>query len=181
MAKQYPGITTDLQNFIKQQKIFFVGTAAQEGRINISPKGMDTFRIVNENKIYWLNLTGSGNETAAHLAENDRMTIMFCAVEGEPMILRLYGQAKVIHPRDSQWDKLISLFPPIAGARQVIEVEVDLAQKSCGMGVPCFDYVADRDFLKRWAEKRGKKRLRKFWRDNNQLSIDGKPTKILYS
>ena len=181
MARQYPGITRELQDFIKQQKIFFVGTAAYDRRVNVSPKGMDTFRIINENKVYWLNLTGSGNETAAHLLENNRMTIMFLAFEGEPMILRLYGQARVIHPRDSQWDKLISLFPPLVGARQVIDVEVDLAQTSCGMGVPCFDYVAERDFLKRWAEKKGKKGLRKHWRDKNQLSIDGKPTKILYS
>jgi len=135
MGKQLLEITTELKKFIENQKIFFVGTAVREGRVNISPKGMDTFRIINSNRIVWLNLTGSGNETAAHLQLNDRMTIMFCAFEGKPLILRLYGQARIYHERDSEFSSLINLFPKIAGTRQLIEMEVDLIQTSCGFSV----------------------------------------------
>ena len=108
MAQQHPAVNKKLHRFIKRQKVFFVSTAASDGRINLSPKGMDTFRIANEHTALWLNLTGSGNETAAHLFENDRMTIMFCAFEGNPLILRLYGHAKVIYPRDKRWNNFIA-------------------------------------------------------------------------
>jgi predicted pyridoxine 5'-phosphate oxidase superfamily flavin-nucleotide-binding protein len=178
MAQRYTEINEVLQEFITQQHLFFVGTAASDGRINVSPKGMDTFRIINKNKVVWLNLSGSGNETAAHLIENDRITLMFCAFEGKPLILRLYGYAKVYHDRDSQWADLISLFPHFVGARQVIEVEIDLVQTSCGFGVPRFDFVEQRDLLTNWAEKKGSEGLKTYWKEKNQISLDGKPTKI---
>ena len=120
MSKQIPSITPDLQDFIKTQKIFFVATAAQEGRINLSPKGHDTLRVLNANKFVWLNLTGSGNETAAHLLKKDRMTIMFCAFDGKPLILRIYGHAKIYHERDDEFQKHISLFEENTGSRQII-------------------------------------------------------------
>jgi len=179
MAKQYADISDKLKQFIKQQKIFFVGTAASDGRVNISPKGIDTFHILSKTKVLWLNFTGSGNETAAHLIENKRMTIMFCAFEGKPLTLRLYGQAQVFHQRDSKWNNLISFFPDTVGARQIIELDVDLVQTSCGGGVPLFNFVEDRMGLKEWAEKKGPDGLKKYWQDKNQFSIDGKPTNIL--
>ena len=178
MAKQYKYINEKLQQFIKQQKIFFIGTAASDGRVNVSPKGMNSLHIKNENKVVWLNFTGSGNETAAHLLENDRMTIMFSAFEGAPLTLRLYGHAKIFHPRDTNWDSLISLFSISIGARQIIELDVDLVQTSCGGGVPRFDFREERQGLIEWANKKGTDGLQNYWQEKNQLSIDGKPTKI---
>lgn len=178
MAKQYPNISETLQDFIKAQKIFFVATAARDGRVNVSPKGMDSFRILDKNKVAWLNLTGSGNETAAHLKDINRMTIMFCAFEARPMILRLYGSAKVFHPRDLEWPDKLALFPNMAGSRQIFEMNVDLVQTSCGFGVPLFDYQADRDNLTKWAENKGEEGIENYWQEKNQLSMDGKPTGI---
>jgi len=179
MAKQYDSIDDRLSTFIGQQKLFFVASAAADGRVNLSPKGMDSFRVLTPKRVIWLNLTGSGNETAAHLYENGRITVMFCAFEGPPNILRLYGTGSVIHPRDTRWEEYISRFSSIAGARQIIEVEVEVAQTSCGYAVPLFDYQGDRDILTRWAEKKGDAGVRQYWEDENRFSIDGKPTHIL--
>jgi hypothetical protein len=179
MGKRYTQLSHELQDFIEQQKIFFVGTAAADGRINISPKGMDTLRVLTPNRVVWLNLTGSGNETAAHLAEDDRITLMFCAFESNPVILRLYGHGKAFHPRDAEWKGLMELFPPIPGARQVVDVSIDLVQTSCGMGVPFFDFKTQRDQLNRWAERKGSAGIQEYWGQKNQVSLDGKPTGIL--
>lgn len=179
MGKRYTEISPELQEFIQEQKIFFVGTAAEEGRVNISPKGMDTLRVLGPNKIVWLNLTGSGNETAAHLLKNNRMTVMFCAFEGKPLILRLYGTARLYHNRDSDFHRYIHLFPEIAGSRQIIEVDVDLVQTSCGFAVPFMDFKEERTELKSWAEKQGEERLENYWKEKNTRSIDGFETKIL--
>jgi len=111
LGKKYNEINDKIKTFIQDQKLFFVGTAASDGRVSVSPKGIDTFRIINKNRIVWLNLSGSGNETATHLLESTRMTIMFCAFEGSPSILRLYGKASAIHPRDPEWKDLMSLLP----------------------------------------------------------------------
>jgi hypothetical protein len=179
MGKRYADISTELQEFIREQKLFFVGTAAEEGRVNISPKGMDTLRVLGPNKIVWLNLTGSGNETAAHLLKNSRMTIMFCSFEGKPMILRLYGTAQLYHSQDSAYHEFIQLFPEIAGSRQIIEMDVDLVQTSCGFAVPFMDFKEERTQLKSWAEKQGEERLESYWKEKNSSSIDGFETKIL--
>ena len=128
MSKKLESITTELRTFIEQQKIFFVGTAMAEGSVNVSPKGMDSLRVLDANKLVWLNLTGSGNETATHLQNENRITIMFCAFEGKPLILRLYGHAKVYHERDDQFKKYLDLFSTSAGERQIIEVKVTLVQ-----------------------------------------------------
>lgn len=178
MGKQSQSISNRNQEFIKAQKLFFVATATKDSRINISPKGMDSFRILNENRVVWLNVTGSGNETAAHLLEDGRITIIFCAFEGNPMILRLYGTAKAIHPRDSEWNELIGLFPKTAGSRQVIDIKVDLIQNSCGMSIPFFDYKEERNQLKDWAENKGADGIQEYWEEKNTKSIDGKPTGI---
>jgi len=179
MGKQLAHISPELEAFIKAQKIFFVGTAMREGRVNISPKGMDTFRVIDPNHIIWLNLTGSGNETATHLQESDRMTIMFCAFEGKPMILRLYGHANVYHERDPQFGKHIALFPNMAGARQIMDMKVDLVQTSCGFAVPFMDYKEERTVLKKWADKQGDEGIREYWKNKNTTSLDGHETHIL--
>jgi hypothetical protein len=178
MAKQYPDISETLQAFIGAQKIYFVATAAKDGRVNVSPKGMDTFRILDKNKVAWLNLTGSGNETAAHLLGMNRMTIMFCDFNDRPMILRLYGTAEVIHTKDAAWSEKAALFPELPGSRQIFEMTVDLVQTSCGFGVPLFDYVEDRDNLTQWATNKGDEGIHTYWEEKNQRSLDGKPTGI---
>ena len=178
MGKQYSEISEQLKDFIHKQKIFFVGSAACDGRVNISPKGMDTLRVMGANRVIWLNLTGSGNEIASHLLENDRITLIFCAFEGNPMILRIYGHSRVFHPRDPEWGEFIRLFPSIPGARQIIDINVDLVQTSCGMAVPYFSYLGERDQLKRWAENKGPEGIKQYWRDRNQVNLDGKPTGI---
>lgn len=179
MGKQLNAITSELKGFIENQKIFFVGTAAEAGRVNVSPKGSDSFRVINANKIVWLNLTGSGNETAAHLLRNDRMTIMFCAFEGKPMILRLYGRAKIFHKRDPKFHHYIDLFPLNTGSRQVIEMDVELVQTSCGFAVPMMDYKEDRETLNSWSTKQGTEGIIEYWGNKNTKSIDGFETKIL--
>jgi len=174
MGKRYNSIPDKIIDFIEKQKIFFVGTAEKKGRINVSPKGGDTFRVIDENHIMWLNLTGSGNETAAHLAEQDRMTVMFCAFEGKPMILRLYGHAKIYNRADKRFAQYISLFPEIPGSRQIIDMRVDLVQTSCGMAVPLMDYKSDREELNKWAQKKGPEKLQRYREEKNTISIDGK-------
>lgn len=178
MGKKFKEISASIQTFIEEQKMFFVGTAADEGRVNISPKGMDSFRVVNKNKIIWLNVTGSGNETAAHLLKNNRMTIMFCAFEGKPNILRLYGDAKIFHDRDPEFHEYLPQFPPLAGARQIIEMNVDLIQTSCGMAVPFYDYKEERTHLNDWAKKKGKENIVAYQLEKNAVSIDGFKTNI---
>ncbi len=179
MGKRFTEIGAERKDFIEKQKMFFVGSAAPDGRVNVSPKGMDSLRVLDDNRVVWLNLTGSGNETAAHMAENDRMTLMFCAFEGSPFILRLFGHANVIHPRDPEWDQLYPLLPDIPGARQIFDMQVDLVQESCGNAVPLFDFTEQRDILERWAERRGEQGLHEYWEERNQESIDGKPTNII--
>ena len=176
MGKQYDQISDKHIDFIIRQQLFFVATASSQGRINVSPKGLDSLRIINPNQVVWLNLTGSGNETATHLAEDGRMTLMFCAFEGEPKILRLYGRATGHHENSEIWEAHIGRFPLLPGARQIIVMEVDLVASSCGFGVPLFDYVGQRDKLTEWAEKKGEKGIREYWKSRNNLSVDGKPT-----
>ena len=176
MAKFYEKLTSRLQKFIESQKIFFVATAPEEGRINLSPKGMDSLRIVNEKQIFWLSVTGSGNETAAHLLENSRITLMFCAFSGAPNIVRIYGTGKVIYPNDSEWNNTINLFPKIPGSRQIFDIRINSIQTSCGMSIPFFDYKGEREHLNDWAREKGSKEIQKYWQEKNLMSIDGKPT-----
>lgn len=178
MGKIIQTITPELREFIEAQKIFFVGTAMSTGKVNISPKGMDSLRVIDTNRVIWLNVTGSGNETAAHLLEINRMTIMFCAFEGKPLILRLYGKAKVYHPSDAEWDDYIHLFPPNPGSRQLFDVEVETIQTSCGMAVPFMDYKEDREDLTKWADKKGEEKIKEYWEEKNTKSLDGFPTGI---
>ncbi|QPJ66502.1 MAG: pyridoxamine 5'-phosphate oxidase family protein [Candidatus Nitrohelix vancouverensis] len=178
MSKLYTQLDEKLQAFILKQKLFFVGTADREGRVNVSPKGLDSLRIIDANRIAWLNLTGSGNETAAHVLEIPRMTLMFCSMEGDPMILRAYGTARMIQSRDDEWAEWKDLFPEYPGSRQIFLLDVDLVQTSCGFAVPLFEYVGDRDDLIYWTNKIGDDGVIKYWEKNNVKSLDGKPTKI---
>ncbi|NKB35000.1 MAG: pyridoxamine 5'-phosphate oxidase family protein [Pseudomonadales bacterium] len=179
MAKRYEQLSDDHIDFIQQQKLFFVGTAANDGTINVSPKGFDSLRVMGPNRIVWLNITGSGNETAAHLLQNDRMTIMFCAFDGSPKILRLYGKAAAVHPRDEQWAKLEKLFDPHPSARQYVDFEIELAQTSCGFGVPFYDFKEERDNMDKWLDAKSTEGIEDYWRAKNQVSLDGLPTNII--
>ena len=179
MAQKFDAISDKLKRFIEDQKIFFVATAAADGRVNLSPKGMNSLRIISPNRVLWLNVTGSGNETAAHVLENPRMTLMFCSFAGDPLILKIYGKAKAALPGGREWDKLYRLFEPLPGARQIFDLTVELALTSCGMGVPCFEYAGDRNQLINWAKKKGDNGIKEYWINNNQVSIDGKPTGFL--
>jgi hypothetical protein len=178
MGKKYECLNGDHVEFVRNQKLFFVGTAASEGRVNISPKGMDTLRIIGERRVVWLSVTGSGNETAAHLLKNPRMTLMFCSFEEKPLILRIYGKAKVFHESDSEWNELYTLFDPLPGSRQIFDLEVELVQTSCGMAVPFYSYEGERDALKSWAIRKGREGIEKYWEEKNAESIDGFPTGI---
>ncbi len=176
MAKQFDKISSTLKEFIENQKLFFVGTAGDTGTVNVSPKGMDTLRVINENQVLWLNLTGSGNETSAHLLKNNRITIMFCAFEGNPLILRLYGSAKIYHKGNKEWNENIKHFPDFLSARQIMDVKVELVQTSCGFGVPHMDYQGEREQLILWAENKGEAGIKAYQKDRNARSIDGFPT-----
>ena len=178
MAERFRELNKKQIEFIKQQHIFFVGTAGAEGKVNVSPKGMDTLRVINECKVVWLHLTGSGNETSAHVQENGRMTLMFCSFTKKPLILRLYGQSDVIHPRDSKWQEPGSLFGEHVGTRQFFQLNPELVQTSCGFAVPFFEYRGERETLKNWAESRGRDGIEEYWIEKNQISLDGKPTNI---
>lgn len=178
MAKQVLEITDELKEFINNQKIFFVGTADASGRVNISPKGSDSLRVMGKNRVVWLNLTGSGNETAAHMLANNRITIMFCSFQEHPMILRLYGNGNVIHSNDTEWEELCRLFPENTGSRQIFDLSIDLVQTSCGFQVPYYEYKGERDLLDKWADNRGRDGVEQYWQENNRVSLDGKPTGI---
>lgn len=178
MAQQFDALSGELIEWIGQQHVFFVATAARDGRVNLSPKGQSSLRVAGDREVVWVNLTGSGNETAAHLLDNNRMTLMWCAFEGLPRILRVYGSADTVHPRDDAWDACARLLPPPLGARQYFRLQVDLVQTSCGYAVPQMEFVEDRQVLTQWAEKRGADGLRDYWQEKNRFSIDGLPTGI---
>lgn len=176
MAKQFSSFNERLTDFVGRQSIFFVATAPADGRVNCSPKGMDSLRVLSPNRLAWLNVTGSGNETAAHVRENGRMTIMWCAFEGAPLILRAYGTARAVHPGDPDWEALHENFNPIPGARQIFDLDVEMVQTSCGMAVPYLDFNAERTLLREWADKKGDDGLRDYWEEKNLTSIDGLDT-----
>lgn len=176
MAKFYPALTADLMTFIERQHIFFVASAPNSGRINLSPKGLDSLHVVNEHEVAYLDLTGSGNETAAHLGENGRLTLMFCSVEGAPLILRLYGKGRVIWPGDADWAHYHGMFRAQPGERQIIVLEIASLQTSCGAGVPLYEYAGERIALLDWSEKKGEDGMRAYRHEKNRISIDGIPT-----
>lgn len=180
MAKFFPALTDALCEFIRAQRIFFVASAPNAGRVNLSPKGLETFRILSPSRVGYLDSTGSGNETAAHLRENGRVTFLFCAFAGPPLILRLYGRGRAVRARDADWAQLRPLFgPPLPGERQILVVDLDNVQTSCGMGVPLFTYEGQRTELVEKAARRGPEGIAAYWAEMNTRSIDGLPTGLL--
>ncbi|ELS02423.1 Pyridoxamine 5''-phosphate oxidase [Xenococcus sp. PCC 7305] len=178
MAQFYSELTTELRDFIAQQKMFFTATAPSQGRINLSPKGIDTFRYIDNKTVAYLDLTGSGNETAAHLQENGRITIMFCSFTQKPLILRLYGQGIVIDFKSDRAATLRPLFTNFPGARQIILLNLESAQTSCGFGVPIYDFQEERQTLITWAKNKGERGIQEYQKQNNLESIDGLPIKL---
>jgi hypothetical protein len=179
MASFHEDLDESLCEFIASQHMFFVATAPEEGRVSLSPKGMNSLHVFNSREVGYLDVTGSGNETAAHVGQNGRLTLMFCSFDRTPLILRLYGTGRTLHPRDAEFEERMQSFEPISGARQIILLSVESIQKSCGYGIPFYEYQGERDTLKKWAEKKGPDGLAEYWEEQNVTSIDGIPTKLL--
>lgn len=170
------------RDFILKQKIFFNASATSTSRVNLSPRDAASLRILDEKTVIYLDLTGSGNETAAHLQADGRLTLMFCSFEGPPLVLRLYGKGRTLRKHSPEYNALLAAEfsgqEPL-GARQMVVLEVGLVQTSCGYGVPMFQFAGERETLTRWAEAKGKDGLALYWRTKNQRSIDGLPTGLL--
>lgn len=180
MGKTHPAVTADLRAFIEAQPLFFVATAplAAAGHVNLSPKGLDCLRLLTPERVAYLDLTGSGNETSAHLLENGRITFMFCAFAGPPRIVRLYGRGRVVLPAAAEWADLRPLFPDHPGARQIIVADISRVQTSCGFAVPLMEYAGQRDTLIRWAEAKGADGVATYQQEKNRRSIDDLPTPL---
>jgi hypothetical protein len=180
MGKFPNSIEAHHKEFIERQHIFFVATAplSAGGRINLSPKGLDCFRVLSESKVAYMDLISSGNETSAHTLENGRITLMFCSFEGNPNILRLYGKGFAVLRNAEQWNEYAPHFNIFPSTRQIIVADIDLVQTSCGFGVPLFDYVGERDKHFEWAERKGEEGLKEYVREKNLKSLDGLPTNL---
>ncbi len=177
MGKTYPAIDDAMRQFIEKQPVFFVGSAPldPQGHVNISPKGLDTFRVLGPKTVAYLDLTGSGIETVAHVKENGRIVLMFCALEGPPKILRLHGRGRVVEPHHEEFSRLQARFPELAGIRSIIVAELADITDSCGFGVPLLRYEGQREQLSAWARKIGPEAIKNYQRDKNQRSRDGLP------
>ena len=180
MGKFSDSIQPGHQAFIEHQKMFFVASAplSGEGHVNLSPKGMDTFRVLSPSRVAYLDITGSGNETSAHLLENGRVTFMFCAFDGPPNILRLYGVGRTVLPHDAEWGELSALFALPLATRQIIVADIHKVQTSCGFSVPLYEYTGERDHADKWAEKKGVEGLEAYRQEKNRISLDGLPTAL---
>jgi hypothetical protein len=179
MAKFSTELDETLRQFIGGQRIFFNASAPNQGRINLSPKGLDTFRILSNKCVAYLDLTGSECETAAHLAENGRLTLMFCSFEDKPLILRLYGKGRAVHMGDPQWPDLHARFPSFPGERQIIVLDIESIMTTCGFAVPLFEFKSQRNELLEFSCKMGEERMEAYRRERNQRSIDGLPTHLM--
>ena len=177
MGKLYDGIDSTLARFIAAQHVFFVATAPLDsaGHINLSPKGLRSFCVIDPKTVAYLDLTGSGIETLSHLRENGRIVILFCAFEGPPKILRLYGRGEAVEPGDPRFEQLRTLFPQLAGVRCVIVVALDRIADSCGYGVPIYSYQGERSQLEQWARRKGPQGLARYRAEHNRASIDEIP------
>jgi Pyridoxamine 5'-phosphate oxidase len=176
MSTEYPGLDGYIADFIARQPMFFVATAATEGRVNVSPKGgAGTLAVVDDRTVAYLDLTGSGVETIAHLRENGRITLMWCAFEGPPNMVRVHGTGRVVEVDDPEFARWSALFADVPGARAVIIVAAERVSDSCGMAVPLMTYERDRDDLDRWARSKGTDGLRDYWARKNGRSLDGLP------
>jgi hypothetical protein len=180
MGEFYKQISKKQEEFIKNQQMYFVGTAplSENGHINVSPKGLDSFRVIDPNQIAYLDVISSGNETSAHILENGRITIMFCSFDKKPLILRLYGKGRTILPSNDHWNTYAGLFEVYESTRQIIVVDVDLVQSSCGFGVPRYEFIEHRDIHFSWAGQKGPQGLSAYIDENNLTSLDGLPTAL---
>jgi hypothetical protein len=180
MGKFHESISDEHKAFIEKQHIFFVSTAplGADGHINLSPKGMDCFRVLSANHVAYMDLISSGNETSAHTLENGRITLMFCSFEGNPNILRLYGKGRTVLPGDVDWQELSSHFKIYPSTRQIIVTDVSKVQTSCGFGVPLYEYAGERDHHFKWADQRGPAGLETYQQEKNMVSLDGLPTSL---
>jgi hypothetical protein len=180
MGKFHDSIKPAHREFIEKQHLFFVSTAplSGDGRINLSPKGLDAFRVLGEHQVGYMDLISSGNETSAHTLENGRITFMFCSFEGSPNILRLYGKGRAVLPGSADWEALASHFTIYPSTRQIIVGDIDLVQTSCGFGVPLYEYVGDRDLYFEWAAKKDADGLQAYVQEKNLVSLDGLPTDL---
>lgn len=180
MAKFYENISDDFAAWISQQHIFFVASAplSAEGHVNLSPKGRDCLRVLSPNRVAYFDMTGSGNESSAHLKENRRITFMFCSFETAPRIMRLFGTGRVVLPKDAEWESLAANFNLLAGTRQIIVADIHKVQTSCGFAVPFMEYVGERDTLEKWAENKGEDGLKDYWAEKNYISLDGLPSHL---
>ena len=180
MGKEQDHITEDQRAFMENQHMFFVCTAplSPEGHINLSPKGFDCFRVLSPTRVGYLDIVGSGNETSAHLLENGRITFMFCAFDGPPKILRLYGKGKTVLPGDHEWDEISKQFRILPATRQIIVAEIIKVKSSCGFGIPYYNYTGERDHAIKWAEKKGEDGVEEYKKEKNMVSMDGLPTPI---
>ncbi len=176
MAKFFDSLTDGLIRFIEAQHMFFVASAPTEGRVNLSPKGMDTFRCLDASTVAYLDLTGSGNETSAHIKDNGRITIMLCGYGEEALILRLYAHGEIVYPDTPRWKELAPKFEILPGARQIVVANINSVQTSCGYAVPLYDFADHRQKLVAWAEKKGPDGLDEYRKTKNTTSIDGAPT-----
>ena len=179
MARFYAALEPAHRAFIEAQKLFFTASGTADSRLNLSPKGMDSLRVLGPGRVAYLDLTGSGNETAAHLAHDGRLTLMWCSFDSQPLILRTYGRGRTVRRQDDEWAALHAHFPALPGERQIIVLDIESVQTSCGYAVPIYDYAGERDTLARWSEKKGPVGLLDYWREKNQVSIDGLPTHLL--
>ncbi len=179
MGKTFDRIELQHREFILRQPIFFNASAAAHGRVNVSPRDGASLRVLGPNSIVYRDLTGSGNETAAHLLAHGRLTLMFCSFDAQPLILRLYGSGRTVPRADAEYRRLLDTEyagVEVAGSRQMVMMTVDLVQTSCGFGVPLFNYVRERDTLVRWAESKGEDELEAYRQQKNAVSLDGLPT-----
>ncbi len=181
MADFFPALTDKHIAFINEQQMYFVASAplSGEGHINLSPKGADTLRVLSEREVAYLDLTGSGNETAAHIRENGRLTLMWCSFGASPLILRLYGKGRVVGKGTEEWERLYPKFEPKPGARQITVLEMEIGQTSCGYAVPLYTFERQRGTLEKWAENKGEDGVRAYQHDNNRVSMDGMETGIV--
>jgi hypothetical protein len=180
MAKFYDEITDKQQEFIARQHLFFVASAplSETGHVNLSPKGLDSFRVLSPKRVAYMDLISSGNETSAHLLENGRITFMFCSFDESPKILRLYGIGYTVLPGQAEWADLSPHFTIYPSTRQLIVADITQAQTSCGFGVPRYDYRGERDHHFQWAEAKGPDGLAAYRLENNSRSLDGLPTPL---
>ncbi len=175
MGKIYEELDQERIEFIETQKVFFVGTAptSLDGHVNISPKGMDSLRVLGPTTVAYLDVTGSGVETISHVKENGRLVMMFCAFEGKPLTLRLHGRGEVIETHNSEFSRLINLFPELPGIRSIIRLNIDRIADSCGWTVPVYQFAGTRDYYDKYAEHVGVEGMRKGQLKSNMKSIDG--------